>query len=81
MDSKATELLTEQRELGNLTWEETYQKIIEAAKKSLGVWRREKYIEKKSWWWNKELQEAVKSKKEAFRDWTRTRSVDFEKIE
>jgi len=49
MDCKATELLTKQSELGNLTWDETYPKIIEAAE-SLGVSRRGKYIDKESWW-------------------------------
>ena len=51
-----------------------YFKIIEAAKESLGVSKGGRYIEKESWWLNEEVQEAVKNKKEAFKDWKRTRS-------
>jgi len=33
-----------------------------------------------SWWWNEEVQEAAENKKEAFKDWKRTRSVDDKEI-
>lgn len=76
LDCKITEMLTEQSEVRDWKWNETYPKIIEAAKETLGVSKGGRYIEKESWWWNEEVQEAVSNKKEAFKDWKRTRSEE-----
>ncbi|XP_046841927.1 uncharacterized protein LOC124436045 [Xenia sp. Carnegie-2017] len=65
-------MLMEQSIVGEWKWNETYPNILEAAKETLGVSRGGKYIEKESWWWNEEVQEAVKNKKEAFKRWKRS---------
>ena len=31
-----------------------------------------KYVEKETWWWDQQVQEAVKAKKEAFKNWRTT---------
>ena len=43
------------------------------AKEELGVSNGGKYLDKESWWWNNEVQEAVARKKEAFKIWKTTR--------
>ena len=48
-----------------LQWLETYPMVMEAAKEILGESTVGKYLEKESWWWNEEVQVAVKEKKEA----------------
>ena len=50
-------------------WENTYPNIVELAKEELGVSKPGKYLEKESWWWNEDVQQAVMEKKEAFKSW------------
>eukprot|EP00794_Sanderia_malayensis_P010282 gene10282-11342_t len=47
---------------------------MEAAKETLGESKAGKYLEKETWWWNEEVQEAVRNKKQAFRLWSKSRS-------
>ena len=47
-------------------------KIIETAKEVLGGNRPGTSLEKYPWWWNEEVQKAVKKKKVAFKKWQRT---------
>ena len=65
---------TEQKEVSELTWMNTYPIMIEAARKTLGESKGGKYIEKESWWWNNEVQEAIQNKKEAFKKWKLSRT-------
>jgi hypothetical protein len=69
LERKTAEILVEQGEVGDLTWKETYPKIIKAAKDILGESKAGKYLEKESWWWNDEVQNAIAKKKEAFKRW------------
>ena len=63
-------------EVGDLRWKETYPEVIEMAKEVLGETRGGHYREKESWWWNEEVQVAVKDKKEAFKRWKKTREEE-----
>ena len=53
--------------------------IVEIARRELGESGGGKYLEKETWWWDQQVQEAVKAKKEAFKNWRATGSeVDKE---
>ncbi len=53
--------------------------IVEMARRELGESGGGKNVEKERWWWDQQVQEAVKAKKEAFKNWRRTRNeVDKE---
>ena len=38
-----------------------------------------KYVEKETWWWEQQVQEAVKAKKEAFKNWRTTGNEEIYK--
>ena len=42
--------------------------VIEMARRELGKSGGGKYEEKNTWWWDHQVQEAVKAKKEAFKN-------------
>ena len=46
--------------------------IVEIARRELGESGGGKYVEKETWWWDQQVQEAVKAKKEAFKNWRTT---------
>jgi len=51
---------------------------MDAAKKILRESVAGKYLEKESWWWNEEVQSAVKEKRDAWKEWTRTSEYNKE---
>ena len=59
-----------------MQWDATYPKIMKSAKEVLGTSRPGRYLEKESWWWDEEVKEAVKEKKEAFKLWKMERSEE-----
>lgn len=44
----------------------------------MGESRAGNYLEKESWWWNEDIQAAVRNKREAFKTWKATRNEDRE---
>ena len=42
--------------------------IVEIARRELGESGGGKYVEKETWWWDQQVQEDVKAKKEAFKN-------------
>ena len=56
------------------TYEVVERDIGEIARRELGESGGGKYVEKETWWWDPQVQEAVKAKKEAFKNWRTTRN-------
>ena len=54
------------------TYEVVERDIVEIARRELGESSGGKYVEKETWWWDQQVQEAVKAKKEAFNNWRTT---------
>ena len=53
--------------------------VVEIARRELGESGGGKYVEKETWCWDQQVQEAVKAKKEAFKNWRTSGSeVDTE---
>jgi hypothetical protein len=65
---KTAEKLVEQSEVRGFTWKKTYRKILKPAKDTLGESRIVKYLEKESWWWNAEVQNAIAKEMETIRN-------------
>ena len=54
------------------TYEVVERDIVEMARRKLGESGGWEYVEKETWWWDQQLQEAMKAKKEAFKNWRTT---------
>ncbi|XP_042493140.1 uncharacterized protein LOC122072793 [Macadamia integrifolia] len=50
--------------------------IKEVAKEVLGLTKGGRHIPRKTWWWNNEVQAAIKIKKDCFKTWQRTKEPD-----
>ena len=56
-------------------WKETSGTIYSVAKEVLGVTSGRRKMDKETWWWNDEVQEAIKTKKEAWRKMNRSKDT------
>jgi len=61
----------------NETWINVTNQIRNLAITALGKTKPGcRYIDKETWWWNAEIQSAVRKKKEAFKKWQGSRSAE-----
>ena len=60
-------------EANSVTWNNLKTSIVESAKKVCGTTKGQKRKERETWWWSDDVQEAIHSKKEAFREWQSNR--------
>ncbi|XP_065675781.1 uncharacterized protein LOC136091988 [Hydra vulgaris] len=51
------------------TWDETSNTVRYVARKILGVTSRQKKKDKETWWWNEEVQESLRGKRLAKKNW------------
>ena len=69
-----------QEKLGDLTdtetWEDLKAKLKAAAEETCGFSKGKK---KETWWWSSELEALVKEKRDTWKNWTTTRSVETRK--
>ena len=52
--------------------------VVEIARRELGESGGGEYVETETWWWDQQVQEAVKAKKEDFKNW-RTSGSEVDK--
>ena len=60
------------------TYEVVERDVVEITRRELGESGGGKYVEKETWWWDQQVQEAVKAKNEAFKNW-RTSGSEVDK--
>ena len=65
------EKLREKMENGEGGWNEFSNKVMDAAREVCGESKGRKHTERITWWWNEEVQEAIKNKKVAYKRWQR----------
>ena len=56
-----------------LKWNEMKNVLTKAARRMIGRTKGKKSNRKETWWWNSEVQGALWRKKEAFKEWKRSR--------
>ena len=65
------------KEKEETTWEEICHIINTNAKEILGETAGGKYVERESWWWNDDVQIAVKEKRDSFKKWQSSRTTEY----
>ena len=68
---RLAEHMGRRKEEEETTWEEICHMIN--AKEILGETSGGKYLERESWWWNDDVQKAVKEKRDSFKKWQSSR--------
>ena len=61
-------------------WDKTAGMLRKTAETVLGVTFRKQKGDRETWWWNKEVQESIKEKKEAKKAWEKIRDENTKKI-
>ncbi|CAG9568035.1 unnamed protein product [Danaus chrysippus] len=57
-------------------WDRVQSAIITAGKRVLGLSRGGRVIDRETWWWNDEVQEVIRKKKAAFKEWQQSHSPE-----
>jgi hypothetical protein len=61
----------------NEDWNDLTEHIKTCATSTLGTTKpHRRFIDKQTWWWNDDVQQATKAKKDAYKTWWQTRSPD-----
>ena len=61
-------------------WNKTVETLRKTAKTVLGVTFRKRKGDRETWWWNEEVHESIKEKKEANKAWDKIRDENTKKI-
>ena len=51
------------------SWKLFKKVVMRAAEEICGVTKGGKHLERETWWWNEEVQESLRRKKDAFKKW------------
>ena len=57
-------------------WETTARYVREAGRKVLGITARQRKEDKETWWWDEEVQESIRKKREAKKRWDMQRDEE-----
>ena len=61
-------------------WDKTAEILRKTVETVLGVTFGKRKGDRETWWWNEEVQESIKEKKEAKKTWDKTRNQNTKKI-
>ena len=73
---RLAEHMRRRKEKEETTWEDICHMINTNAKEILGETSGGKYVERESWWWNDDVQKAVKEKRDSFKKWQSSRTTE-----
>ena len=73
---RLAEHMGRRKEKEETTWEDICHMINTNAKEILGETSGGKYVERESWWWNDDVQKAVKEKRDSFKKWQSSRTTE-----
>ena len=73
---RRTEHMGRRKEKEETTLEDIYHMINTNPKEILGETYGGKYVERESWWWNDDVQKAVKEKRYSFKKWQSSRTTE-----
>ena len=73
---RLAEHMGKRKEKEETTWEDICHMIHTNAKEILGETSGGKYVERESWWWNDDVQKAVKEKRDSFKKWQNSRTTE-----
>ena len=62
-------------------WDKTAEMLRKSAETVLGVTFGKQKEDRETWWWNEEVQENIKEKKEAKKAWDKIRDKNIKNIE
>ncbi len=65
--------LSEKMELSGGSWKELEENLSKTGEEVCGLTSGKRGRERETWWWNVEVQQAIKEKKITFKKWQRTR--------
>ena len=61
-------------------WDKTAEMLRKTAETALGVTFGKRKGDRETWWWNEEVQESIKKKKEAKKAWDKIRNENTKKV-
>ena len=66
--------VAERAEQSGGSWRELQDNLLKSGEEVCGLTSGKRGKERETWWWNVEVQEAIKEKRRTFKNWQRTRS-------
>ena len=64
---------TQEEEVESM-WDKMTTKIKEVGQSIVGIYKNRRFSHRETWWWNEDVQKAIKAKQEKFKTWQRNKN-------